>query len=72
MSERRNSYKFLVTKPEAKGPLGRLRDRVKDIIKMDLKVEKFEDVNFIRLTQDSAHLQATCCKALTFPAPLTG
>jgi hypothetical protein len=67
--ETRNSYKILVTKSEARGLLGRLRDRVEDNIKTDLKVEGFDYVDFIRLIQDSVHLQATLYKTLKFPAP---
>jgi hypothetical protein len=37
MGEERNVYKVLVGKPEGKRPLGRLRRRWKDGIRMDLK-----------------------------------
>jgi hypothetical protein len=37
MEEGRNMYRFLVGKPEGKGPLGRPRRRWEDGIKMDLK-----------------------------------
>ena len=38
MGERRGIYKVLVGKPEGKRPLGRLRRRWEDNIKMDLQV----------------------------------
>jgi hypothetical protein len=37
MGETRNAYKILVGKPEGKRPLGRLRRRWVDNVKMDLK-----------------------------------
>jgi hypothetical protein len=36
MEEKRNVYRLLVGKPEGKRPLGRLRRRWKDNIKMNL------------------------------------
>jgi hypothetical protein len=36
MGEKRNMYRLLVGKPKGKGPLGRLRHRWRDNIKMDL------------------------------------
>jgi len=36
MGEKRGAYRVLVGKPEGKKPLGRLRDRWEDNIKMDL------------------------------------
>jgi hypothetical protein len=36
MGEKRNAYRLLVGKPEGKRPLGRLRRRWRDNIKMDL------------------------------------
>jgi hypothetical protein len=48
MGEMRNEYKILVGKPEDKRPLGRLRHRRKDNIKIDLH----EGVNWIYLAQD--------------------
>jgi hypothetical protein len=38
MGEKRNVYRLLVGKPEGKRPLGRLRRRWMDNIKMDLAV----------------------------------
>jgi hypothetical protein len=36
MGEKRNTYRVSLVKPEGKWPLGRLRHRCKDHIKMDL------------------------------------
>jgi hypothetical protein len=36
MGEKRNTYRFLVEKPEGKSPLGRPRRRWVDNIRMDL------------------------------------
>ena len=36
VGEKRGAYRVLVGKPERKKPLGRLRDRWEDNIKMDL------------------------------------
>lgn len=68
--ETRNSYKVPEKFPGAKGPVGRHTYRVEDSIKTDLKVEEFEDMDLIRLTQESVHLEATRHKASKFPAPL--
>jgi hypothetical protein len=37
MADMKNSYKILVRKPEGKRPLGRLRYRLEDNVKMDMK-----------------------------------
>jgi hypothetical protein len=52
MGEVRGSYKILVGRPEGRRPLGRLRRRWEDNIKMDLREIGFGDVDWIRLTQD--------------------
>jgi hypothetical protein len=45
-------YKVLVGKPEGKRPLGRLRSRWEDRIRMDLRETGLGGVDWIRLAQD--------------------
>jgi hypothetical protein len=42
----------LLRKPEGKNPLGRLRHRWENNIKMDLKETGLEDVDWFQLVQD--------------------
>jgi hypothetical protein len=50
--EKRNAYRLLVGKPEGKRPLGRLRRRWVDNIRMDLEEIGWFGVDWIGLTQD--------------------
>jgi hypothetical protein len=52
MVERRGVYRVLVGKPEGKRPLGRLRHRWDDKIKMDLQEEGSGVTDWIELAQD--------------------
>jgi hypothetical protein len=52
MGEKRNVYMLLVGKPEGKRPLGRLRRRWIDNIKMDLLEIGVSVVDWIGLAQD--------------------
>jgi len=52
MGERRGVYRVLVGKPEGKKPLGRLRRRWEDNIKMDLQEVGFGGMDWIELAQD--------------------
>jgi hypothetical protein len=52
MGEVRGAYNILVGKPEGRRPLGRLRRRWEDNIKMDLGEIGFWDVDWIHLAQD--------------------
>jgi hypothetical protein len=47
----RNEYKVLVGRPEGKRPLGRLRRRSEDNIKMDLTETGSEGVDWIQRAQ---------------------
>jgi hypothetical protein len=47
MWERRSEYKVLLGKPEGKIPLGRLRHRWEDNIKMDLQEVGCGDMDWI-------------------------
>jgi hypothetical protein len=52
MGERRGVYRVLVGKPEGKRPLGRLRRRREDNIKMDLQEVGCGVMGWIELAQD--------------------
>jgi hypothetical protein len=52
MGEGSDVYRVLVGRLEGKRPLGRLRRRWEDNIKIDLKVIGFDKANWIRLAQD--------------------
>jgi len=52
MGEERGVYRFLVGKPEGKIPLGRLRRRRVDNIRMDLQEVGCGYVDWIWLAQD--------------------
>jgi hypothetical protein len=52
MGERRNACRILVGKPEEKRPLGRLRRRWVDNIKMDLREIELDGMEWIELAQD--------------------
>jgi hypothetical protein len=49
MRETRNAHRILVGKPEGKRPLGRLRPRWVDIIKMDLRDVGWDGMDWIDL-----------------------
>jgi hypothetical protein len=52
MGEVKNAYSILVGRPEGRRPLGRLRRRWEDNMKMDLREIRFGDVDWIHLAQD--------------------
>jgi hypothetical protein len=52
MGEERKVYKVLVGKPEGKRPLGKLRRRWEDGIRMDLREIGLGGVDWIRPAQD--------------------
>jgi hypothetical protein len=52
MGEERKAYKVLVGKPEGKRPLGRLRRRWEDGIRMDFREIGWRGVDCVRLVQD--------------------
>ena len=52
MGQFRNAYRVLVGKPESKKPLGRLRCRWEDNIKMDLREVGCDPRDWIALAQD--------------------
>jgi hypothetical protein len=52
LGERRGAYRVLVGKPEGMSPLGRLRHRWEDNIKMDFREVGWRDMVWIDLVQD--------------------
>jgi hypothetical protein len=50
--ERRGAHRTLVGKPEGRRPLGRLRRRWEDNIKIDLREVGWEGIDWIDLAQD--------------------
>jgi hypothetical protein len=52
MGETRNSYRIWVGKPGGKRPLGRLRRRWVDNIKMDFREIRWDGREWIELAQD--------------------
>ena len=57
VGERSGVYRVLVGKPERKRPLGRIRHRWEDNVKMDLQLEECGDMDWIELAQDRNRLQ---------------
>jgi hypothetical protein len=51
MGETRNAYRILVGKPEGKRPLGRLRNRWVNNIKIYLRDIEWDDVDWIDMAQ---------------------
>jgi hypothetical protein len=52
LGEKRNACRILVGKPEGKRPLGRLRRRWVDNIKIDLRERGWDGTDWMDLTQD--------------------
>jgi hypothetical protein len=58
MGERRCVYGVLVRRPKSNRPLGRLRHRWEENIKMDLRETGIVGANWIQLTQDRVQWRA--------------
>jgi hypothetical protein len=52
MGKMRNAYKILIRKSEGKIPLGRPRRSLEDNIRMDLREEVWEGVDWMNLAQN--------------------
>jgi hypothetical protein len=52
MGEKRNAYRVLVGKPEGERPLGRLKSRWEDNIKMDCRGIGWGGMDWIHLAQN--------------------
>jgi hypothetical protein len=69
MGEKSNAYRLLVGKPEEKRPLGRLRRRWVDNIRMDLGEVGWGDVDWIGLPQDRNRWRALVNSVLNLRIP---
>jgi hypothetical protein len=69
MGKRRNAYRLLVVKPEGRKPLGRLRRRWVDNIRMDLGEVGWGDVDWIGLAQDRNRWIALVNAVMNFRVP---
>jgi hypothetical protein len=69
IGEKRNAYRLLVGKPEGKRPLGRLRRRCVDNIRMDLGKVGWGDVDWIGLAQDRNRWRAVVNLVLNLRVP---
>jgi hypothetical protein len=65
---KRNAYRILVGKPEEKKPLGRLRRRWVDNIKMDLRIG-WDGIDWIDLAQDRDQWRALVNMVINFRVP---
>jgi hypothetical protein len=69
MGENRSAFKVLVGKPKGNRPLGRLRRKWEDNIKLDVKDMELEDVNWTHLAQVMDQWRALVNTAINFRVP---
>jgi hypothetical protein len=69
MGEKMNVYRLLVGKPEGRRPLGRLRRRRIDNIKIDLLEIGLSVVDRIGLAQDRYRWRALVNAVMNLPVP---
>jgi hypothetical protein len=69
MGNKGNAYRLLVGKPEGKCPLGRLRRRWVNTIRMDLGEVGCGDVDWIGLAKDRNRWRALVNSVLNFRVP---
>jgi hypothetical protein len=69
MGEKRNAYRILVGKPEGKRPLGRLRCRWEDNIKLNLRNIEWGYMDWIDRAQNRDHWRALVNKVMNLRVP---
>jgi hypothetical protein len=69
MGAKRNAYRILVGKPEGRRPLGRLRRRWVDNIKMDHKQIDSDGEDWIDLAQDRDQWRALVNTVMNLQVP---
>jgi hypothetical protein len=69
MGETRNAYRILVGKPEGRIPLGRLRRRWVDNIKIDLGEIGGDGMDWIELAQDRDQWRALVNTVMNLRVP---
>jgi hypothetical protein len=67
--EKRNAYRILVGKPERKRPLGRLRRRWGDNIKIDHRETGWDDMDWINQDQDRDQCRALVNTVMNLRVP---
>jgi hypothetical protein len=69
LGEKRNAYRILQGKPEAKRPLGRPRRRWVDNINMDLREKEWDGIGWIDLAQDRDQWRALVNTVMNLRVP---
>jgi hypothetical protein len=69
MGEKRNAYRLLVGQPEGRSPLGKLRCRWVDNIKMNLGEIEWGAVDWIGLAQDRNRWRALVNVVINIQVP---
>jgi hypothetical protein len=69
MGAGRGVYRVLVGRPAGKRPLGRLRRRWEDNIKLDLRETGIDGANYIRMAQDRVQWRVFVSTVMNLRAP---
>jgi hypothetical protein len=69
MGEKWNAYRVSVGKPDGKSPLGILRRRCMDNIKMDLREKGWDGMNWIDLAQERDQWRALVNTVMNLRVP---
>jgi hypothetical protein len=69
MGEGRGAYRILVWRPEGRRPLGRLRRRWEDNIKMDLQEEGWGGMDWIDMAQNRDRWRAVVSAVMNLRVP---